>query len=198
MKFVDQYFSEVTEIASQIDREEIDRLIKSIVRIRETAGRIFFLGVGGSAGNCGHAVNDFRKLCHIESYAPTDNVSELTARTNDEGWSTVFFEWLKISKLSNNDAIFIFSVGGGSKEKNVSPNLVDAIDLASSVGAKIFCIVGRSGGYAYQKADHAILIPAPNENAITPHSEAFQSVVWHCIVSHPQMQKIATKWESLK
>lgn len=198
MSFIRKHFDEVQEIANLIDTNRIEKLVIELKNIREKNGRVFFLGVGGSAGNCSHAVNDFRKLCHIESYAPTDNVSELTARTNDEGWATIFIEWLKISQLSSRDAIFILSVGGGSKEKNISPNIVDAIDLSQTVGAKIFSIVGKSDGYAYKKSDISILIPAPNSGAITPHSEAFQAVVWHSIVSHPSLQVISTKWESIE
>jgi len=198
MSFISKHFIEVQEIASLIDTNKIEELVSELGKIRERKGRVFFLGVGGSAGNCSHAVNDFRKLCNIECYAPTDNVSELTARTNDEGWATIFVEWLRISHLNSNDAIFVMSVGGGSKEKNVSPNIVDAIDLSHIVGAKVFSIVGKSDGYAYKRSDISILIPAPNSGAITPHSEAFQAVVWHSIVSHPNLQTISTKWESLE
>jgi D-sedoheptulose 7-phosphate isomerase len=159
-------------------------------------GRVFFLGVGGSAGNSSHAVNDFRKIVGIESYAPTDNVSELTARTNDEGWASVFVEWLKISKLASKDALFILSVGGGNLEKNISPNLVEALKLAKSIGAKVTGIVGRDGGYTAQVADACVIVPTVNPENITPHSEAFQAVVWHLLVSHPKLKANQTKWES--
>src|SRR5258708_18029801 len=164
--------------------------------LRERAGRLFFLGVGGSAGNCSHAVNDFRKIVGIESYAPTDNVSELTARTNDEGWATIFVEWLKISKLLARDAIFIFSVGGGNLEKNISPNLVTALQYAKTVGAKIMGVVGRDGGYTAQVADACVIVPTVNAENVTPHSEAFQAVVWRLLVSHPNLKANPTKPES--
>jgi D-sedoheptulose 7-phosphate isomerase len=167
-----------------------------LATVKADGGRIFFLGVGGSAGNCSHAVNDFRKIVGIESYAPTDNVSELTARTNDEGWASVFVEWLKVSKLSAKDAIFIFSVGGGNLERNISPNLVEAIKLAKSIGAKVTGVVGRDGGYTAQAADACVIIPTVNPETITPHSEAFQAVVWHLLVSHPKLKANQTKWES--
>jgi len=164
--------------------------------VKTEGGRIFFLGVGGSAGNCSHAVNDFRKIVGIECYAPTDNVSELTARTNDDGWPSVFVEWLKVSKLIAKDALFIFSVGGGNLEKNISPNLVEAIKLAKTVGAKVTGVVGRDGGYTAQAADACVIIPTVNPDTITPHSEAFQAVVWHLLVSHPKLKVNQTKWES--
>jgi D-sedoheptulose 7-phosphate isomerase len=167
-----------------------------LARVKADGGRIFFLGVGGSAGNCSHAVNDFRKIVGIESYAPTDNVSELTARTNDEGWASVFVEWLKISKLLAKDAIFIFSVGGGNLEKNISPNLVTALQYAKSVGAKVMGVVGRDGGYTAQVADACVIVPTVNPENVTPHSEAFQAVVWHLLVSHPKLKANQTKWES--
>jgi D-sedoheptulose 7-phosphate isomerase len=163
---------------------------------KATGGRIFFLGVGGSAGNCSHAVNDFRKIVGIECYAPTDNVSELTARTNDDGWASIFVEWLKISKLAAKDALFIMSVGGGNLEKNISPNLVEAIKHAKLVGAKVTGIVGRDGGYTAQTADACVIVPTVNAETITPHSEAFQAVVWHLLVSHPKLKANQTKWES--
>ena len=167
-----------------------------LATVKADQGRLFFLGVGGSAGNCSHAVNDFRKIVGIESYAPTDNVSELTARTNDEGWPTIFVEWLKISHLGLKDALFILSVGGGDLEKNISPNLVDALKLAKTVGAKVTGIVGRDGGYTAKVADVCVIIPTVNPETITPHSEAFQAVVWHLLVSHPKLKANATKWES--
>jgi len=167
-----------------------------LANVKAKGGRIFFLGVGGSAGNCSHAVNDFRKIVGIECYAPTDNVSELTARTNDDGWPSVFVEWLKVSKLIAKDALFIFSVGGGNLEKNISPNLVEAIKLAKTVGAKVTGVVGRDGGYTAQAADACVIIPTVNPDTITPHSEAFQAVVWHLLVSHPKLKVNQTKWES--
>ena len=193
--FVLKYFEEVKRIAENIDHKLIDELVLAIQDLRSKKGRIFFLGVGGSAANCSHAVNDFRKLCDIECYAPVDNVSELTARTNDEGWNSVFSEWLKISKMSINDAIFILSVGGGSKEANISSNIVEAIDYSRNVGAKVFSIVGKKEGYSYKKSDISILIPNINDNLVTPHSEEFQAVVWHCLVSHPKLKITQTKWE---
>ena len=174
----------------------MEKMADLLAGIKQMGGRIFFLGVGGSAGNCSHAVNDFRKIVGIESYAPTDNVSELTARTNDEGWATIFIEWLKVSKLSAKDAVFIFSVGGGNLEKNISPNLVTALQHAKSVGAKITGVVGRDGGYTAKVADACVIVPTVNAETITPHSEAFQAVVWHLLVSHPKLKVNQTKWES--
>lgn len=191
---VASYFREVGEIAQQIDIDGIEKLAQALSALREDGGRLFFLGVGGSAGNCGHAVNDFRKLCGIESYAPTDNVSELTARTNDDGWHTVFSEWLKTSRVTPRDALFIFSVGGGNLEKNVSPNLVSAIQYAKEKGAKVYGVVGRDGGYTKQAGDVVVVVPTVDSERVTPHSEAFQAVVWHCLVSHPVLQQIRTKW----
>lgn len=194
MTHTDQYFAEVAKIAGSIDMREIERLAVDLAELRERGGRLFILGVGGSAANCSHAVNDFRKLCGIEAYAPTDNVSELTARTNDEGWETVFAAWLRTSKADKNDAIFVLSVGGGDLEKNVSPNLVHAIDEAKKRGLKIFGVVGRDGGYTKRVGSAVILIPTVNKSRVTPHAEAFQAVVWHCLVSHPILQQVATKW----
>ena len=188
------YFQEVQKVAQKIDIDAIERLATELNALRERGGRLFFLGVGGSAGNCGHAVNDFRKLCGIEAYAPTDNVSELTARTNDEGWHTVFSEWLRTSRVSDKDAVFVFSVGGGNLEKNVSPNIVAALKEAKERGIRIFGVVGRDGGYTKQVGDCVIVVPTVDANRVTPHAEAFQAVVWHCLVSHPALQKIATKW----
>jgi D-sedoheptulose 7-phosphate isomerase len=173
-------------------------MVDLLAALRARAGRLFFLGVGGSAANASHAVNDFRKIVGIEAYAPTDNVSELTARTNDEGWATVFVEWLKVSRLNANDMIFIFSVGGGNLEKNVSPNLVRAIQFAKEVGAQIVGVVGRDGGYAGQAADACVIIPTVNPEATTPHAEAFQAVVWHLLVTHPLLKTAQTKWESVR
>ena len=188
------YFSQVTTIAEQIDKEQIHLLAKALLKVREEEGRLFFLGVGGSAGNCSHAVNDFRKLCGIESYAPTDNVSELTARINDDGWDGALAAWLKASKLKSNDAILILSVGGGNQEKQVSVNLIKAIEYAKEKNAKVFGIVGRDGGFTKKAGDNVVVVPVVDEKLVTPHSEAFQAVVWHCLVSHPMLQIQATKW----
>jgi D-sedoheptulose 7-phosphate isomerase len=188
------YLAEVRSIAEALPAETIEALCDELVALRARDGRLFFLGVGGSAGNCGHAVNDFRKLCGVEAYAPTDNVSELTARTNDEGWHTVFSEWLKVSRANAKDAIFVLSVGGGNLEKNVSPNLVAAIQEAKVRGMRVFGIVGRDGGYTKQAGDTVIVIPTVEASRVTPHAEAFQGIVWHCLVSHPKLQKNATKW----
>jgi D-sedoheptulose 7-phosphate isomerase len=196
MSYALQHLKEASEIIEKMDAGPIEKMADLLVTVKTEGGRIFFLGVGGSAGNCSHAVNDFRKIVGIESYAPTDNVSELTARTNDEGWATVFVEWLKISKLLAKDAVFIFSVGGGNLEKNISPNLVEALKYAKTVGAKITGVVGRDGGYTAQVADACVIIPTINSENITPHSEAFQAVVWHLLVSHPKLKANQTKWES--
>ena len=196
MSYAAQHMKEAIEIIQKMDVSAIEKVANLLATVKADGGRIFFLGVGGSAGNCSHAVNDFRKIVGIESYAPTDNVSELTARTNDEGWATVFVEWLKISKLQPKDALFIFSVGGGNLEKNISPNLVEAIKLAKSVGAKVTGVVGRDGGYTAQAADACVIVPTVNPETITPHSEAFQAVVWHLLVSHPKLKANQTKWES--
>jgi D-sedoheptulose 7-phosphate isomerase len=189
---------EAKKIIDGLDVAVIERMAEVLAKTREAGGRLFFLGVGGSAGNCSHAVNDFRKIVGIESYAPTDNVSELTARTNDEGWETVFVEWLKVSHLRAQDAIFIFSVGGGNLEKNVSPNLVRALQYAKEVGAKILGVVGRDGGYTAKVGDAVCIIPTVNPDAITPHSEAFQAVVWHLLVTHPALKAKQTKWEGVR
>lgn len=188
------YFRQVQEIAQEIDTDKIERLVAELVALRARGGRLFVLGVGGSAANASHAVNDFRKLCGIETYAPTDNVSELTARTNDEGWETVFTGWLKISRLSAEDAVFVFSVGGGNLEKNVSVNLLHALELAKQVGAKILGVVGRDGGHAAKVGNEVVIVPTVDDGLVTPHTEAFQAVVWHCLVSHPDLQENATKW----
>ncbi len=188
------FLNEVCETARRLSPEMIEALCDELVALREREGRLFFIGVGGSAGNCGHAVNDFRKLCGIEAYAPTDNVSELTARTNDEGWPSVFSEWLKVSRVGAKDALLIFSVGGGNLEKNVSPNIVSAIQEAKSRGAKILGIVGRDGGYTKKAGDVVVVVPTVEESRVTPHAEAFQAVIWHCLVSHPKLQMKATKW----
>ncbi|MBU3556847.1 SIS domain-containing protein [Polynucleobacter sp. Ross1-W9] len=196
MSYAQQHLNESIEIIQKIDVASIEKMADLLATVKKDGGRIFFLGVGGSAGNCSHAVNDFRKIVGIESYAPTDNVSELTARTNDEGWPTIFVEWLKISKLSPKDMIFIFSVGGGNLQKNISPNLVEALKLAKSIGSKVVGVVGRDGGYTAQVADACVIIPTVNSENITPHSEAFQGVVWHLLVSHPKLKANQTKWES--
>lgn len=196
MNHVESYFAQVGEIARLIDHEAISAIADGLVAVRERGGRVFFLGVGGSAGNCGHAVNDFRKLCGIEAYAPTDNVSELTARTNDEGWETVFAAWLRTSKANDKDAIFVFSVGGGDVEKNISANLVYAVDEAKRRRLAVYGVVGRDGGYTKKVGDRVVVVPTVDNALITPHTEAFHAVVWHCLVSHPKLQVQETKWES--
>jgi len=196
MNPVDQYLQEVCEISQKLDRNAVEKLVEAMVTVRANQGRIFFLGVGGSAGNASHAVNDFRKIAGIECYAPTDNVPELTARTNDEGWATVFSAWLQTSRLSERDAVFILSVGGGSLEKNISPNLVEAVKLAKSRGAAVLGIVGRDGGYTAQVGDAVVIVPTVHPDRVTPHSEAFQAVIWHLLVSHPKIGQAQTKWES--
>ena len=198
MSYAQQYVNEAINILNKMDVSAIEQMADLLAVIKQDGGRIFFLGVGGSAGNCSHAVNDFRKIVGIESYAPTDNVSELTARTNDEGWETIFVEWLKTSNLSARDAVFVFSVGGGNFEKNISPNLVLALQHAKMVGAKITGVVGRDGGYTAQVADACVIVPTVNSGTITPHSEAFQAVVWHLLVSHPRLKSVQTKWESVR
>jgi D-sedoheptulose 7-phosphate isomerase len=196
--YTSEFLEDVGTIARGLDQATIDHMIEILVALRQGTGRLFILGIGGSAGNAGHAVNDFRKICGIEAYAPTDNVSELTARANDEGWPTIFVEWLKISRLTANDVVLVFSVGGGNLEKNVSPNIVTALKFAKEVGAKVIGVVGRDGGYTAQVADAAVIIPTVHPDRITPHSEAFQAVVWHLIVSHPAMKAVQTKWESVR
>jgi D-sedoheptulose 7-phosphate isomerase len=198
MSFTKQYLAEVRQVAEQLDETAIEKCADELAAIRERGGRLFILGVGGSAGNAGHAVNDFRKICGFEAYAPTDNVSELTARTNDEGWPTIFAEWLKGSRLGAKDGLLIFSVGGGNLEKNVSPNLVNAIQLAKKAGASVIGIVGRDGGYTAKEATACVIVPAVNPAHVTPHSEAFQAVIWHLFVSHPKLKVAQTKWESTK
>lgn len=198
MSYTQQHLREASAIIDQLDADAIERTAILLAELRERKGRLFLLGVGGSAANCSHAVNDFRKICGIEAYAPTDNVSELTARTNDEGWASVFIEWLKVSRLSPADMLFVFSVGGGNREKNVSPNLVAALEFGKEVGAKIGGIVGRDGGYTATVADACVIIPTVNPQNVTPHTEAFQAVVWHLLVSHPALKTAETKWESTK
>ncbi|MBX7099725.1 MAG: SIS domain-containing protein [Myxococcaceae bacterium] len=196
--FAQQFLAETLQAVQQLDAAQIEATAVELAAVRERGGRLFILGVGGSAGHAGHAVNDFRKLCGIETYAPTDNVSELTARTNDEGWETTFAAWLQVSRLSAKDALLIFSVGGGNREKNVSPNLVRAIELAQKVGAPVLGIVGRDGGFTKKAAKACVLIPTVNPEHVTPHTEGLCAVVWHLLVSHPTVKQSATKWESLK
>ena len=197
MSYAATFLAEAARILERLDRNRIEALALELGAARDRGGRVFVLGVGGSAANASHAVNDFRKLCGIEAYAPTDNVAELTARVNDEGWETSFSEWLKISRLAERDLLFVFSVGGGNLERNVSPNLVRALELAQSVGARIGGVVGRDGGYTARVADACVIVPTVNERSITPHTEAFQAVVWHLLVSHPALQTRGTKWENL-
>lgn len=198
MSFARTHLEESKRIIDALDVGVIDRMAEALAALRQRGGRLFFLGVGGSAGNCSHAVNDFRKLAGIEAYAPTDNVSELTARTNDEGWETVFAEWLKVSKLKADDALFIFSVGGGSLEKNISPNLVRALQYGKTIGATVLGVVGRDGGYTAKVGDAVCIIPTVNPDAVTPHSEAFQAVIWHLLVTHPALKAKQTKWEGVE
>ena len=197
MDFVSRYLEEVCDIARRIDRTAVERLVKLLVDVRDRGGRLFILGVGGSAGNASHAVNDFRKIVGIEAYAPTDNVSELTARINDDGWDSSFANWLKGCRLSDHDAVLVFSVGGGDPVRQVSVNLVRALELAKSVGARIGAIVGRDGGFTTQVADACVIVPTAQPDRVTPHTEAFQAVVWHLLVSHPKLQAAPMKWESL-
>jgi D-sedoheptulose 7-phosphate isomerase len=194
MNFSQKHLDETIEISKKISSENIELMVDLLAEVKSNSGRLFVLGVGGSAANASHAVNDFRKLAGIETYAPTDNVAELTARTNDEGWETVFSGWLKVSNFNKNDCLFILSVGGGNKELNVSANLISAIDLAKVVGAKVTGIVGRDGGYTAKNADVCLVIPTVNPDAVTPHSESFQAVIWHLLVSHPRLKKNPTKW----
>ena len=194
MSYSELHLQESVEITKAIDPEKIEKIVDLLADVKAKNGRLFVLGVGGSAANAGHAVNDFRKLAGIETYAPTDNVAELTARTNDEGWETVFSGWLKVSKITSKDCLFILSVGGGNKEKNVSPNLIEAIDLAKEVGARVTGIVGRDGGYTAQNADVCLVVPTVNPNTVTPHSESFQTVIWHLMVSQPKLKSNPTKW----
>ena len=198
MTYAQEHLREAARIIEQLDIEAIEAVARTLASVRDRGGRLFFLGVGGSAGNCSHAVNDFRKLAGFEAYAPTDNVSELTARANDEGWETIFAAWLKGSRLKKADGVFVFSVGGGSLEKNISPNLVRALEYARAIGAAIVGVVGRDGGYTAQVADACVIVPTVNPDTITPHSEAMQAVVWHLLVSHPLLKTAATKWESTR
>lgn len=196
MNYTQQHLDETLAILRQLDAATVERMVALICGVRDAGGRLFFLGVGGSAANCSHAVNDFRKLAGIECYAPTDNVSELSARTNDEGWSSVFVAWLKTSRLCARDAVFVLSVGGGSLDKDISPNLVLALRHAKAVGAKVTGIVGRDGGHTAQVGDEVLIIPTVNPETVTPHSEAFQAIVWHLLVSHPALKLNPTRWES--
>jgi D-sedoheptulose 7-phosphate isomerase len=198
MNFAKQFLEEVQSVVAQLDAGAIEKCAEELACVRERGGRLFILGVGGSAANASHAVNDFRKICGFEAYAPTDNVSELTARTNDEGWATIFAEWLKGSRLNAKDGLLIFSVGGGNLEKNISPNLVSAIQLAKKVGASVVGVVGRDGGYTAKEATACVIVPTVNPAHVTPHSEAFQAVIWHLFVSHPKLKVSQTKWESTR
>ena len=198
MEFIKKYLEEAKKILDELDADAIEKAVGLVEETRKNKGRMFVLGVGGGASNASHAVNDFRKIVGLEAYAPTDNVAELTARTNDEGWESVFVEWLKTSGLRSEDMILIFSVGGGNLEKNVSPNLVSAIQYAREVGAKICGVVGRDGGHTAQIADACVVVPTVNSAHVTPHTEAFQGVVWHLLVSHPRLKYAETKWESVK
>lgn len=197
MTFAEIFLRETVQIIDALPADEIERMVAALKQVREDGGRLFILGVGGSAGHASHAVNDFRKICGFEAYAPTDNVSELTARTNDEGWETTFVEWLKGSRLRRGDGLLVFSVGGGNLEKNVSVNLLRALELAKAVGATITGVVGRDGGYTAQVADTCVVIPPQVAERITPHTEGLAAVVWHLIVSHPDLVQVGTKWESV-
>jgi D-sedoheptulose 7-phosphate isomerase len=194
MSFSEKHLNETIEITKQINSEVVETIVELLSDVKATGGRLFVLGVGGSAANASHAVNDFRKLAGIEAYAPTDNVAEITARTNDEGWGGVFSGWLKVSKFNSKDCLFILSVGGGDKIKNVSPNLIEAIDLAKEVGARVTGIVGRNGGYTAINANVCLIVPTVNPDTVTPHSESFQAVIWHLLVSHPKLKTNSTKW----
>ncbi len=198
MTYTEQHIKEAHEVLNRLDPDSIEKLVNTLAGVRERGGRLFILGVGGSAANASHAVNDFRKIAGFEAYAPTDNVSELTARTNDDGWASIFVEWLRGSKLTSKDGILVFSVGGGNLEKNVSPNLVSALQLAKEIGATVMGVVGRDGGYTAKVADACVIIPTVNPDNVTPHSEAFQAVVWHLVVSHPKIKMRPTKWESTR
>jgi D-sedoheptulose 7-phosphate isomerase len=198
MSYTTEYIAEATQILARLDTAAIERILTLLVELRERGGRLFFLGVGGSAANASHAVNDFRKIAQIEAYTPTDNVSELTARVNDESWESVFVNWLRGSRLAAKDMIFVFSVGGGDLERNISPNLVRALEYAKLVGATVCGIVGRSGGYTAQVADACVIVPTVNAETITPHAESFQALIWHLLVSHPSLRAAEMKWESTR
>jgi D-sedoheptulose 7-phosphate isomerase len=197
MNYTQKHLREAAAILQRLDIAAIEKIAALLAEVKAAAGRVFFLGLGGSAGNCSHAANDFRKLAGIECYAPTDNVSELTARINDDGWESIFVEWLKVSRLDNKDAVFILSVGGGNVEKNISPNLVAAANHAKAIGAKVIGILGRDGGHTARVADASVIVPTVNPETVTPHAEAFQAVIWHLLVSHPLLKGSETKWESL-
>ena len=196
--YASRYLEEVAAIARQIDQQQVERIIDVLVETRQSNGRLFILGVGGGAGNATHAVNDFRKIANIESYAPTDNVSELTARVNDDGWDSSYSRWLQGSRLREGDTLLVFSVGGGNLEKNISANIVKALDLARKVGARITGIVGRDGGYTAKVADACVIIPNVNSSTVTPHTESFQASIWHLLVSHPRLRAAEMKWESVE
>jgi D-sedoheptulose 7-phosphate isomerase len=198
MNFIKQYLDETRQILDRLDLAAIGRMVELLEHTRSQGGRLFILGVGGSAANASHAVNDFRKIAGIEAYAPTDNVSELTARTNDEGWPSVFVEWLRVSRFGSNDMVLVLSVGGGNLEKNVSPNLVLALQYAKQMGGKVIGIVGRDGGYTAQAADACLIVPTVNPQHVTPHAEAWQAVIWHLLVSHPRLKTAPTKWERVR
>ena len=198
MLYIQQYLDEVHKVVDGIDKSEIEKMVSLLVKLRDSGGRLFFLGVGGGAGNASHAVNDFRKICGIESYTPSDNVSEMSARVNDDGWDTVFVNWLKGSHLKDLDGVFVFSVGGGNAEKNISANLVHDLKYAREIGAKVLGVVGRDGGYTAQVADACVIVPTVNAETVTPHTESFQAVIWHLLVSHPDMKVSEMKWESVK
>ena len=197
-KYINSYFDEVIKVASSINKADVEQIIRDLKHVKDSSGRLFILGVGGSAANASHTVNDFRKICGMEAYTPTDNVSELTARVNDEGWETVFEKWLITSRLNDKDGILILSVGGGNVEKNISVNLIRAIDLALKRNARIMGIVGKDGGYTAKNSTSCVVIPVISESSITPHSESFQSVVLHCIATHPDLKVNEMKWESTK
>ena len=198
MSYVHDYLREAGEVVARLDAGAIERIVARLVALRARRGRLFVLGVGGSAGNASHAVNDFRKICRIEAYAPTDNVSELTARVNDEGWETVFVEWLRVSRLAAGDMVFVFSVGGGDLERGISPNLVRAVQYAKETGVEVCGVVGRDGGFTARMAHDCVIVPTVNPESVTPHAEAFQAVVWHCLVSHPDLRAAEMKWESVR
>lgn len=194
--FANQYLEEAKSIIDQLDRSAIETMTQLLVKLRETGGRLFLVGVGGGAGHAGHAINDFRKLAGIEAYSPSDNVSELTARTNDEGWDTTYAAWLQVSRLCKKDMLFVFSVGGGDLERNISPNIVRAVQYAKQVGASVTGVLGRDGGYTASVADACVIVPTVNPDAVTPHTESFQAMVWHLLVSDPRLQMMSNKWES--
>ncbi|NHQ59229.1 SIS domain-containing protein [Chlorobium sp. BLA1] len=196
--FACQYLNEAKRIIDQLDHAAIEAMTLQLVKLRERGGRLFLVGVGGGAGHAGHAVNDFRKLAGIESYSPSDNISELTARTNDEGWDTTYSAWMKVSRLSDKDMLFVFSVGGGDLERNISPNIVRAVQYAKEVGASVIGVLGRNGGYAASVADACVIIPTVNADMVTPHTESFQALIWHLLVSDPRLQVMSNKWESNK